>query len=107
MDQLRSGLLQQQKPFMQGPQAFPRLQMLTQQHQQQILLAQNMASPSAGDDGRRLRMLLNNRNLSLNKDGLPNPVGDVVPNVGSPLQAGGPLLPRNDTDILMKVLDPL
>ncbi|MED6218716.1 hypothetical protein PIB30_029039 [Stylosanthes scabra] len=47
-------------------------------------------------------MLLNNRSMSLNKDGLSNPV-DVVPNVGSPLQGGGPPFPRGDTDMLMKL----
>lgn len=46
-------------------------------------------------------MLLSNRNISLGKDGFPNAVGDVVPNVGSPL-AGG-LLPRGETDIMIKV----
>ncbi|KAM1224792.1 hypothetical protein ACFX2G_044589 [Malus domestica] len=40
---------------------------------------------------------------SLGKDGLTNSVGDVVPNMGSPLQAGGPILPRGDTDMLIKV----
>jgi len=79
--------------------------MLTQQHQQQLMLAQqNLASPSASDDSRRLRMLLNTRNMGVGKDGLSNPVGDVVSNVGSPLQAGGPPFPRGDTDMLMKVI---
>ena len=49
-------------------------------------------------------MLLNNtRTMGLGKDGLSNSVGDVVPNI-SPLQAGSPLMPRGDTDMLMKVL---
>uniref|UniRef100_A0A9I9D087 Transcriptional corepressor LEUNIG n=1 Tax=Cucumis melo TaxID=3656 RepID=A0A9I9D087_CUCME len=102
LDQLRSGILQQQKPFIQAPQSFPQLQMLTPQHQQQLMLAQqNLTSPSVNDDGRRLRMLLNSR---MAKDGLSNSVGDVVPNVGSPLQAGSPLLPRGDnTDVILKV----
>ena len=39
--------------------------------------------------------------MGLSKDGLSNPVGDVVPNVGSPLSGGGP---RGDIDMLMKVL---
>lgn len=79
--------------------------MLTPQHQQQLMLAQqNLASPSASDDNRRLRMLLNNRNIGVTKDGLSNPVGDIVSNVGSPLQAGGPAFPRSDTDMLMKVV---
>ncbi|XP_004138746.1 transcriptional corepressor LEUNIG isoform X2 [Cucumis sativus] len=102
LDQLRSGILQQQKPFIQAPQSFPQLQMLTPQHQQQLMLAQqNLTSPSVNDDGRRLRMLLNTR---MAKDGLSNSVGDVVPNVGSPLQAGSPLLPRGDnTDMILKI----
>lgn len=98
-------MLQQQKPFIQSPQPFHQLPMLTPQHQQQLILAQqNLASPSANDDNRRLRMLLNNRNMGVSKDGLSNPVGDVVSNVGSPLQAGGPPFPRGDTDMLMKVI---
>lgn len=105
LEQLRSGILQQQKPFIQASQSFPQLhQMLTPQHQQQLMLAQqNLTSPSVTDDGRRLRMLLNSR---MAKDGLPNSVGDVVPNVGSPLQAGSPLLPRGDsTEMIIKVLN--
>ncbi|KAB1204545.1 Transcriptional corepressor LEUNIG [Morella rubra] len=103
LDQLRTGILQQQKPFIQAPQPFHQLQMLTPQHQQQLMLAQqNLTSPSASDESRRLRLLLNNRTMGLGKDGLSNSVGDVVPNVGSPLQAGGPLLGR-DTDMILKV----
>ncbi|KAK7851010.1 transcriptional corepressor leunig, partial [Quercus suber] len=82
LDQLRSGLLQQQKPFIQAPQPFHQLQMLTPQHQQQLLLAQqNLTSPSASDENRRLRMLLSSRSMNLGKDALTNSVGDVVPNV--------------------------
>ncbi|PQM36914.1 transcriptional corepressor LEUNIG isoform X3 [Prunus yedoensis var. nudiflora] len=104
LEQLRTGLLQQQKPFIQAPQPFHQLQMLTPQHQQQLMLAQqNLTSPSASDESRRLRMLMNNRSMGLGKDGLPNSVGDVVPNVGSPLQAAGPIMPRGDTDILIKL----
>lgn len=86
---------------MQGSQPFHQLQMLTPQHQQQLMLAQqNMTSPSASDmENRRLRMLLNNRSMSMGKDGLANSVGDV-----SALQAGMSVLPRGDSDILMKVL---
>ncbi|KAF7830242.1 transcriptional corepressor LEUNIG-like isoform X1 [Senna tora] len=104
LDQLRSGFLQQQKPYIQAPQPFHQLQMLSPQHQQQLMLAQqNLASSSASEDSRRLRMILNNRTMGgLSKDGLLNPVGDVVSNVGSPLQAGSPLLARGDTDMLMK-----
>ncbi|CAJ1972127.1 unnamed protein product, partial [Sphenostylis stenocarpa] len=106
LEQLRSGLLQQQKPpFIQSPQTFHQLPMLTPQHQQQLILAQqNLASPSGSDDNRRLRMMLNNRNMGVSKDGLSNPVGDVVSNVGSALQVGGgPAFQRSDTDLLMKV----
>lgn len=65
-----------------------------------MLAQQNLASPSANEESRRLRMLLNNRNIGLNKDGLSNSGGDV----GLPLQGVGPPFPRGDTDILMKVL---
>lgn len=47
-------------------------------------------------------MLINSRN-SLGKDGLLNTVGDVVANVGPPMQVGCPVLPRGDTDMLIKV----
>ncbi|KVH87806.1 LisH dimerization motif-containing protein [Cynara cardunculus var. scolymus] len=98
-DQLRPGLLQQQKSYMQGSQPLHQLQMLTPQHQQQLLLAQhNMTSQSANDESRRLRMLLNNRSISMGKDGLSNSVGDVVPNLGSSM----PVLPRGDPDMLLK-----
>ncbi|KAJ6915505.1 transcriptional corepressor LEUNIG isoform X3 [Populus alba x Populus x berolinensis] len=102
LEQLRSGLLQPQKPFIQAPQPFHQIQMLTPQHQQLMLAQQNLTSPAASDDSRRLRMLLNNRTMSIGKDGLTNSVGDVFPNVGSPLQTGGPLLSRGDPDIMMK-----
>ncbi|GMQ03276.1 hypothetical protein CsSME_00049147 [Camellia sinensis var. sinensis] len=104
LDQLRSGLLQQQKSFMQGPHPFNQLQMLTPQHQQQLMLAQqNLTSPSANDvDSRRLRMLLSSRSMN-GKDGLANSVGDIVPNVGSPLQAGCAVLSRGDPDMIMKL----
>ncbi|XP_068325800.1 uncharacterized protein [Pyrus communis] len=88
LEQLRSGRLQQQKPFIQAPQPFHQFQMLTPQHQQLTLTQQNMASPSAAnDESRRLRMLLNR---DLGKDGLAN--------IGSP-----PILPRGDTDMLVKL----
>ncbi|KAL6980155.1 hypothetical protein U1Q18_021802 [Sarracenia purpurea var. burkii] len=104
LDQLRSGFLQQQKSFIQGPHAFNQLQMLSPQYQQQLMLAQqNLTSPSASDvESRRLRMLLNTRSMSLGKDGISTSVGDVVPNIGSPLQAGCPVLPRGDPDMIMK-----
>lgn len=42
--------------------------------------------------------------MTLGKDGLANSIGDVVPNVGAPLQAGGPLLPRGEAEMLIKVI---
>ncbi|KAJ9688537.1 hypothetical protein PVL29_014276 [Vitis rotundifolia] len=100
LDQLRSGILQQQKSLIQPSQPFHQLQL-----QQQLLLQaqQNLASPSASDlECRKLRMLLTSRN-SLGKDGQLNTVGDVVANVGSPMQVGCPVLPRGDTDMLIKL----
>ncbi|KAG1335520.1 transcriptional corepressor LEUNIG [Cocos nucifera] len=105
LDQLRSGILQQ-KSLMQSPQPLHQLQLLTPQQQALLLQAQqNLTSPtpSAGDiDSRRLRMFLNNRNLVLGKDGQSNSSGDVIPNIGSPMQTGCPVLPRADTDMLIK-----
>ncbi|KAL8138444.1 hypothetical protein V2J09_004445 [Rumex salicifolius] len=110
LEQLRPGLLQQQKSFMQASQPFHQLQMLTSQHQQQMLLAQqNMTSASATSasasdfENRRFRMLLNNKMMALGKEGLANSIGDIVPNVGSPLQAACPVLPRGDADMLIKL----
>ncbi|KAL8256271.1 hypothetical protein R6Q59_031338 [Mikania micrantha] len=97
LDQLRSGLIQPQKPYMPGSQPLHQLQMLTPQHQ--LLLAQqNMTSQSANDESRRLRMLLNNRSMSMGKDSLSNAVGDV-PNLGSSM----PVLTRGDPDMLLKL----
>ncbi|KAM0973715.1 hypothetical protein ACFX2I_016884 [Malus domestica] len=102
LEQLQRGLLQKPKRFIQAPQPFHQLQMLTPHHQQ--LMLQNMTSLSAAnDESRRPRMLLN---PGLGKDGLANSVGDVVPNIGSPLQAGVPILPRGDTDMLIKLKMP-
>lgn len=41
--------------------------------------------------------------MNLGKDGPSNSIGDV-PNVGSPLQPGCAVLPRGDTEMLMKVI---
>ncbi|KAL5975636.1 hypothetical protein ACLOJK_019962, partial [Asimina triloba] len=105
LEQLRSGLLQQQKSFMPSPQPYSQLHLLTPQQQQQLMLhAQQNSNPSAGDiDSRRLRMFLNNRNMVLNKDGQSTHVGDVVPNVGSSLQSASPVLPRGDTEMLKEI----
>lgn len=88
---------------MQSPQQFQQLQFLTPQQQQQLLLhaQQNLSSSMSSDvDTRRLRMLLNNRNVILGQDGQTNSGGDIIPNIGSPGQSGGS---RNDIDILIKV----
>ncbi|KAM1731237.1 hypothetical protein ACFX11_017147 [Malus domestica] len=53
LEQLHCGLLQQPKPFIQAPQPFHQLQMLTPQHQQLMLAQQNMTSPSAANDESR------------------------------------------------------
>ncbi|XP_064948070.1 transcriptional corepressor LEUNIG isoform X3 [Musa acuminata AAA Group] len=102
LEQLRSGLLQ--KSFMQSPQSFQQLQFLSPQQQQLLLQAQqNLTAPSAADmDNRRLRMLLNNRNMVLGKDGQTNSLNDAIPNVGSPMQTPSPLMSRADSDLLMK-----
>ncbi|XP_062214704.1 transcriptional corepressor LEUNIG-like isoform X2 [Phragmites australis] len=101
LDHLRSGILQQ-KSFMQSPQQFQQLQFLTPQQQQQLLLhaQHNMSSLVSSDvDSRRLRMLLNNRNVVLGQDGQTNNGGDTIPNIGSPGQSGGS---RSDIDMLIK-----
>ena len=88
---------------MQSPQQFQQLQFLTPQQQQQLLLhaQQNLSSSMSNDvDTRRLRMLLNNRNVVFGQDGQINSGGDIIPNIGSPGQSGGS---RNDIDILIKV----
>ncbi|KAK1260091.1 Transcriptional corepressor LEUNIG [Acorus gramineus] len=102
LDQFRSGILQQQKSFVQPAPHFHQLQMLTPQQQQLLLQAHQNVSPSIpGDiDSRRLRMLLNNRNIVVGKDGQANSVGDVIPNVNSPMQGVCP--PRGETDMLIK-----
>ncbi|KAL0924283.1 hypothetical protein M5K25_005099 [Dendrobium thyrsiflorum] len=101
LDQLR---LQQQKSLMQSPQPFNQLQLLSTQHQQLILQSHpNLASPSAVDiDTRKLRMLLNNRNIIPGREAQPNTVGDFIANVGSAVPTGCPVIPRADADMLIK-----
>lgn len=98
---LRSGFVQQQKSLMQSSQPFNSLQLQQQlMHQAQ----QNLASPSANDlECRKLRMLLNNRNMGLGKDGPLNSVGDVVSIAGSAMQASCPMSPLGDADMLIKL----
>lgn len=98
-DPLRPGILPPQKPMMQSPQPLQQFQL-----QQQILMQaqQGMTSPSSMDLEARRRMMLSNRNVSLGKDGQISTVGEVVSNVGSPAQVGCPVLPRGDSDMLMK-----
>ncbi|XP_020593471.1 transcriptional corepressor LEUNIG-like [Phalaenopsis equestris] len=102
-DQLRPGIFQQ-KSFMQSPQTFHQLHFLSPQQQQLLLQAQpNLTSTSAADiDSRRLRMMISNRNMGLGKDSLESSISDAIPNVGSPILTGGPVLPRADTDMLIK-----
>ncbi|KAI4335796.1 hypothetical protein L6164_014406 [Bauhinia variegata] len=99
LDQLRSGLLQQ-NTLMQSLQPFSQLSL-----QQQLMLQaqQNLASSSVDDlESTKLRMLLNNQNMGLGKDGQSNPVGDLVPNIGTPVQVNSPLLPHLDSNVLLK-----
>lgn len=75
------------------------------QLQQQLILQaqQNLSSQSVNDlERRKLRMLLNNQNLGLGKDGHLSS-GDVLGNFGSPMQVNSPTLSRGDTDLLIKV----
>ncbi|XP_020519880.1 transcriptional corepressor LEUNIG isoform X2 [Amborella trichopoda] len=107
LDQLRPSLLQAQKSFVQSQQQYQTLQMLTPQHQQLLLHAQaqsNLNSASAAEvDSQKLRMLLSARTCSSGKDGLSNSVGDMMPNIGSLIQGGSPVLPRGDADMLIKM----
>jgi len=103
LDQLRPGLLPTQKSFIQSPQQYHQIQMLTPQQQQLLLQAQAQGNLTSGPcsnlgdiESRRLRMLLSNRNAVPGKDGQTNAVGDVTQNVGSPL-------PRPETDMLLKM----
>ncbi|XP_021911778.1 transcriptional corepressor LEUNIG-like isoform X2 [Carica papaya] len=101
LDQIRSGLLQQQKSLMSPSQPLSQLQL-----QQQLMLQahRSLTSSSSNDlEGRKLRMFLNNHNINLGKDGSLNSPGDLVPNVGSPMQPGCPMLPRADTEMLIKL----
>ncbi|KAE8682873.1 Transcriptional corepressor LEUNIG [Hibiscus syriacus] len=101
LDQLRSGLLQQQKTLIQSSQPFSQLQL-----QQQLLFQaqQNLSSQSANDfESRKMHMLLNNQIMGLGKDGQLNSLGDVVPKVGSPLQIGSPGLSHGDVDMSVKL----
>ncbi|KAF9613008.1 hypothetical protein IFM89_004862 [Coptis chinensis] len=96
--------LRSPSPFIQSPSPFHQLPLLTPQQQQQLLLQaqQNLSSPSASDvENRRLRMILNNRNMGLVKDAQMNSIGDLVPNVGSPMQAPSPVLPRGEADLML------
>ena len=86
---------------MQSPHSFNQLSL----QQQLILQAQhNLSSPSVSDfESRRLRVLLNNQNMGLVKDGRSNSVGDLIPNI-APAQVGSPMLPHPDSDMLLKVI---
>ncbi|CAM0879938.1 unnamed protein product [Alopecurus aequalis] len=103
LDQLRSGYLQQ-KSYIQTPQALHHLQFLTPQQQQLLLQAQqNITSSSAEMDGRRLRMLLNSRNMVPGRDSQSNAFPEIIPSVGPSLQNMYSPVPRIETDMLMKI----
>lgn len=65
-------------------------QPLQLQLQQQLYMhaQQNLASPSMDMETRRRMLLNSNRNVNLGKDGQLNTLGEVIPNVGSPIQVG-------------------
>ncbi|KAL1289458.1 hypothetical protein HN51_057582 [Arachis hypogaea] len=99
LDQLRSEFLQQNN-LMQPPHSLNHLSV----QQQLILQAQQHAvgSPSATDfENRRLRMLLNNPNMGLVKDGRSNSAYDSIPNVLA-AQVCSPMLTHPDTDMFLK-----
>ena len=107
LDQFRSNLVQS-KSFIQSPQQYHQIQMLSSQQQQLLLQAQqaqgNLLSTSSPLDmeSRRFKMLLSRSGIA-NKDGQPNSMGDVMQGVGSPMQAASPVT-RNSEELLMKVL---
>ncbi|XP_072965935.1 transcriptional corepressor LEUNIG-like isoform X2 [Typha angustifolia] len=105
LDQLRSGILQQQKSFPQAPQPLHQLQFLSPRQQLLLQAQHNLTFASPGEiDGKRLRMFLNNRNLALAKDGHPNPVSEIIPNIGPPMQNVCSASPHTDTDMLIKTI---
>ncbi|CAI0629053.1 unnamed protein product [Linum tenue] len=84
---------------MQNPQHLNKVQL-----QQQLIFQaqQNLSSPSTNDlERRKLRMLLGNQNMGVPKEG-PLSSGDLLSNIGSPMQVGSHGMPR-DTDILLKL----
>lgn len=65
---------------------------------------QNLISPSVSDfESRRLRVLLNNQNMGLGRDGRSNSVGDLIPSIGTRSQVGFPIMPHPDSDMFLKV----
>ncbi|KAG0459850.1 hypothetical protein HPP92_022978 [Vanilla planifolia] len=103
LDHLRS--LQQQKSLMQSPQSLNQLQLFGTQQQLILQAQQNLASPPAGEiDARKLRLLLNSRNIVPSWDGQSISVGDVITSASSPMQTGCPV-PRAETDMLIKKIN--
>uniref|UniRef100_A0A5B7BJT0 Putative transcriptional corepressor LEUNIG-like isoform X3 n=2 Tax=Davidia involucrata TaxID=16924 RepID=A0A5B7BJT0_DAVIN len=96
LDRLRPGILQ--------PQNLACLSVSDKLQQQVMLQAQqNLAYSSVSDlERRNLRMLLNNQNMGVRKDGQLNSGGGIVPNDGLQVQLGCPVLACGDTDILCK-----
>ncbi|KAJ7523936.1 hypothetical protein O6H91_18G069300 [Diphasiastrum complanatum] len=111
IDQLRPGMAQSPKPFMQASQAYPQLHLLTPQQQQLLLQAQaqgNMSpsgSPLLTDmDPRKFRVLLGRSSLG-GKDGQSNSLGDITQG-GSPMQAASPLTrgsSQEQAELMMKM----
>ncbi|CAN1331384.1 Transcriptional corepressor LEUNIG [Linum perenne] len=92
------GLLQHQR-LMQSTEHLSKAQL-----QQQLLFQaqQNLSSPSVNDlERRKLRMLLGQQNMGISKEG-PLSSGDMLSNMGSPLQVGPNVMPQ-DSDILFKI----
>ncbi|KAK4265145.1 hypothetical protein QN277_026233 [Acacia crassicarpa] len=80
LDQLCSGFLPQ-NALMQSPESFNQLSL-----QQQLMLQaqQNLVDTSVNNlDSWKVKMLLNNQNMGPEKDGILNPVGDLVPSIAT------------------------
>ncbi|KAK6945018.1 LIS1 homology motif [Dillenia turbinata] len=103
LEQLRAGLIQQQKPWV------PPLQHSQLQLQQQLLLQaqQNLTPQSVVDlDMKRLRLLLDNQQVGLRKDALLNSIGELGLNNEIHKQVDCPASPHGDQDLLVKLEQP-
>ncbi|KAK7388758.1 hypothetical protein VNO78_23585 [Psophocarpus tetragonolobus] len=98
MDEFRSGFLPPNS-LMQSSQSFNQLS-LRQQLMRQA--QQNLISPVSDFESRRLRMLFNDQNMALMRDGQSNSIGDLIPDNGSPAQVGSSMLPHPESDMFLK-----